>query len=374
MRTAPVIDRLIHFDGEGLLMVSVYMNTDAKRLPLETDYKSAVRSLISEGHEQLRNTSPLSKPQRQSLEDDWGKIKHYLEHEFRREGIKTIAIFSCTGKEHWETLQLPVGIPSRIVIDTHYSIQPLIQLMNEDERYCVVLVNKELARLFTLHFGTLEEHSTIFDEVPAKVAAPSRYEASERRIERHHLARVHDHLKRVNTTLLNLFKEKNFDHLIIGGKGEVLVEFERTLHSYVAQRIAGKIDSDIHASPSEILLKAIAIEQEIERQKTRRSVGRLMQDVQTGKGVTDLRETLQALSEGRVHRLFVVDGFTAAGAKCTTCSAISGNGGQCTCGATMVDVQNIVEEAIDEAISQSIEVTFVSGDGVVKGMGAILRY
>jgi peptide chain release factor subunit 1 len=322
----------------------------------------------------LRKTSTLSKPHRQSLEDDVERIKHYLEHEFRREGIKTVAIFSCTGKKHWETLRLPIGIPSRIVIDTHYYIQPLVRLMNEYERYCVVLVNKELARIFTLHLGTLEEHSTIVDEVPAKVAAPSRYEALERRMERHHLARVHDHLKRVNTTLLNLFKEKNFDHLIIGGKGEIPIELERTLHSYVAQRIVGKIESDIHASSSEILLKATAIEQEIDRQKTRRAVERLTQDIQTGKGIIGLRETLRALSEGRVYRLFVVDGFSAAGAQCKTCGTLSINGGVCACGAKTVAVQDIVEKAIDEAIDQSTEVTFVNGDGIVKDMGAILRY
>lgn len=374
MRTLPVIDRLSHFDGEELLMVSAYMNTDARRLPLETDYKSAVRSLISQGHEQLKNVPNLSKVQHQSLQDDFRRMKQYLENEFRREGAKSVALFSCAGKGSWETLRLPVVISSRIVIDTHYSIQPLRRLMNQYERYCVVLVNKELARIFTVHLGAIEEHLTIFDEVPAKVPSPSRYEASERRIERHHLARVHEHFKNVNTTLLRFFKEKNFSYLIVGGRGELLVEFERILHSYLTRRVTGKIDADIHASSSEILMKTMVVEQAVERQKAREAVERLMREVRNEKGVVGVGETLHALLEGRLHTLFVVDGFTVEGTKCRDCGALSVNGKQCACGGMPIRVQNVIEEAIDEAIRQSVEVKFVSREEIIEGMGAILRY
>jgi peptide subunit release factor 1 (eRF1) len=87
---------------------------------------------------------------------------------------------------------------------------------------------------------------------------------------------------------------------------------------------------------------------------------------------------LRALVERRVDTLFVSEGYEAPGWRCPSCRFMAIRGRGCpVCGASMELVQDVVEQAVEEALANSCRVAIVlnSADLDVLGrIGALLRF
>ena len=96
------------------------------------------------------------------------------------------------------------------------------------------------------------------------------------------------------------------------------------------------------------------------------------------RGVVGLDATLRALVERRVDTLLVSHGFEQEGWRCAACAYVSRVGRTCpVCNTEMQFVEDVVEEAIEEALAQScdVEICFGNADLDVLGrIGALLRY
>ena len=87
---------------------------------------------------------------------------------------------------------------------------------------------------------------------------------------------------------------------------------------------------------------------------------------------------LEAINMRRVERLAVSVGFEESGWRCPQCGALALVGRRCpACGSVMVAVEDIVEEAIEEALQQKCRVEVCPGNAdldVLGRIGALLRY
>jgi peptide subunit release factor 1 (eRF1) len=87
---------------------------------------------------------------------------------------------------------------------------------------------------------------------------------------------------------------------------------------------------------------------------------------------------LDALREHRVERLLVSHGYGEAGWRCTSCGALAAVGRTCpSCNEQMEQVDDVVEEAVEAALSQSARVEICVGNAdldVLGRVGALLRY
>ncbi len=96
------------------------------------------------------------------------------------------------------------------------------------------------------------------------------------------------------------------------------------------------------------------------------------------RGVGGLAAVLTALSDHRVERILVSEGYREAGWRCGPCGALALVGRTCArCGEAMEAVDDVVEEAVDEALSQSCRVEICVGNAdldVLGRIGALLRY
>ncbi len=94
-------------------------------------------------------------------------------------------------------------------------------------------------------------------------------------------------------------------------------------------------------------------------------------------GVVGLEATLAVLAEQRVSVLLVADGFSAPGARCPVCGHIGPDLRLCpVCGTTNVEIDDVVEVAIEQAVAQRADVEFCSGTELERfgGIAAIERY
>ena len=166
---------------------------------------------------------------------------------------------------------------------------------------------------------------------------------------------------------------------MIGAPADISGPLERALHPYLRDRIAARVSVAVNAREDDVRQAALDSEAEVERHKEEAAVGRLREAAASnGGGVVGLDDVLDALVQRRVDTLLVSDGFEAPGWHCPSCSWLGTRGRSCpVCGRHMEQVDDVVEEAVQEALNQScrVEVCRENADLDVLGrIGALLRF
>ena len=136
---------------------------------------------------------------------------------------------------------------------------PLVETLSGFEQICVLVTNKEKARIFQAYAGEITEQTGIFDQV-LKHHNQGGWEQA--KLQRRHELQVRNHLKKASEATLEYFKKEHFDRLVVGVADELWPELERVLHPYLLERLAGRFSVDINAPVDEVLAKVTAIEQE----------------------------------------------------------------------------------------------------------------
>jgi peptide chain release factor subunit 1 len=313
---------------------------------------------------------------KKDVEKDIQRILRFLKMDFRGKA-KGLAIFACGKADVWQVFRLPVTVPDRCVIDHIPFVHPMLKLTDEGRRYCVVVVDKEKARLFTVYLGEMLERTDIFDVVPGWHKQGGWAQA---RFQRHIEDHVNRHLKHAADTLFEFYKKEGFGHIIIGGPQETRTRFYRILHSYLQNIVRGYVSVDVTSNVKDILAAAQKIEQETEDKKSEKITGTLL--APAGQGyitVTGLKGTVNALQEGRVHTLVLVDNYEINGCLCGDCGSVDIlDAGECQfCRNKLSKVGDISEHLAMLAVERDAEVNYVrSGLGLEKvdGVGALLRW
>src|SRR6185369_9380947 len=107
----------------------------------------------------------------------------------------------------------------------------LFALIDDYERYGVVLVDKERGRLFTVFMGEIEEHQDFLAPLPVRrIKSPGMdHIRSERGLQNKAASDVHLHLKHVAESLDKLVHQYRFDRILIGGPVEATSELQHLL-------------------------------------------------------------------------------------------------------------------------------------------------
>ena len=125
---------LKEFDGRDSLALSVYLQLDTpekKRSAYDT-----FRRYIAP---QLDGNSTET-----TLRDDLDLVKTYLQTNGGKDGTGLV-IFSCASRLFWRAYKLPVPVPDRVELGPTFDIQPLEEVLNEQERRLLNLLKKQKA-------------------------------------------------------------------------------------------------------------------------------------------------------------------------------------------------------------------------------------
>jgi peptide chain release factor subunit 1 len=285
-------------------------------------------------------------------------------------------VFSAHAAGLWEDIATSRPLRDRATVGPHPDLLPLEALVEVYESFCTVLVDSERARIFVAELGRVEERTELADDVPGRHDQGG---WSQTRYRRHIDEHRQRHLKRTAEVLFRFYKRHRFDHLILGGPDEVVMEFEHDLHDYLKQLVRARIPLSMTASPSDVLERSLKLEEELEREREHEMVERVVAEHAAGRrAAAGLGPTLQVLGEGRVETLVVASDLSAPGFECPGCGALAQEGGPCTaCGEPRRPVPDVVESAVAMALRQGARVETVTQDGrlrVLDGIGALLRF
>jgi peptide chain release factor subunit 1 len=361
--------RLADVSPERGRVLSVFLNLDPSELPTPAARASAITSIMTEAARKIESAEELDHDEREALKGDVDRVREVLAGDVASNGTRALAVYACQTEDLFEVVALRHPLDSRVVLDRKPHVEPLVHA-GAAERWCVLLANRRAARLFTGVGDELEETDRIEDDVHRQHDqggwSQSNYQRSVDK-------EKDDHLQRTADAAFALYKRRGFDRLLVGAPEELVGDLESRLHSYLQERLAGRVVCDVeHSTLEEVRSCAGEKIADHARKQEREALDRLAEAVGRGeRGAGGLPRVLDALNEQRVEILLIERGFSVPG--------FIGDDGLLYAatlpGAKPCD--DIVEKAIEKAIEQSAQVLGVRYHedlGPLGKIGAVLRY
>jgi peptide chain release factor subunit 1 len=171
---------------------------------------------------------------------------------------------------------------------------------------------------------------------------------------------VADHLKHVARVVFALVQREGPAGILVGAPQELAGDFENSLHPYLRERLAGRIDIDVENTSADAVRRAAAEKiAALAREREDAALTRLAEAFSANaRGASGLDEVLRAVHEQRVEVLLLDRGFSVAGVVCPQCGWLKADD-DATCpadGTTLQRCEDVVEAAISRAITQSADI------------------
>lgn len=360
---------LASFKGEDAPVTSCYLDVDGRRHVRHQDVVHAAGLLLKDAA--ARNGSHAS------VTADLQRILDLVKGGLDRSTTRGLAVFSCSAHGFWQVIELPVAVRDQVVVNHTPSVRQLEVIVDEYERFGLLLADRQRARMLVYELGELVESAEVIDELPR--GDDDDHSIRRERVDQHTDALVHHHLRNAADAAFRVFKDRGFERLIVGASDEIAAELESLLHPYLQERLEARCGIPVNAGDDEIRQAALEIEASVERRREAEAVARLREAVGAGRrGVAGLDATLEALVERRVDVLLVSSGYATPGWRCGSCGWIARVGRMCrVCNTEMTAVDDVIEEAVEEALAQSCDVDICIGNAdldVLGRVGALLRY
>ncbi len=359
MLTAETVDRIVRFDGNELPVTSLYAHVDADPGHRE-DLHARVTSMLDEVYPLAKNDS-VDHEARLSLRADVDRIREALAQERWKPGA--VAIFACSGRNLYEEVPLPRRVRDQAVVDAMPHVRPMLTVLDEYHRACVVVVDKASARLWEIYQDELREVGKVRDRVLRKPNFAAWRVEQRVRNKADELSKRH--YRNVVERLEQLFRAKGFDLLIVGGHEYEVPAFIDFLPKDLRALVAGTFSVD-PAEPvlAEVRANADAILQSYESAQERQLVSDTLAKVASGGlAVAGLDSCLWAGSIAAIQTLLVMDGVVVPGVVCDQSGWLARSGDTCPlCGNPTRPSPDIVDELAQEVIAEGGSVKHISDD------------
>lgn len=262
-------------------------------------------------------------------------------------------------------------------------LRPVVEAMDEHERYAVVLADSKQARIFTVRLGDIVEHQHLRSDTGnrARAVGVDQWRA-EKRQERHHDKGLLVHAKGVIDALRDLAVEGPYDRLIIAGPPRATAHIVRLLPRRLHGKLVETLSLPITASEKEVLEGTMEVQSRMEREQEGRLVEGLLSELhEGGKAVVGLESVCRVVSEMRVWTLMYAQDMDAEGSECRECGTFSTKtSGFCPrCQSGLQPESQLVDRLTQVVLETGGQVEAVSGapgDRLEKegSIGALLRY
>lgn len=350
-------------------VVSCYLDVDGRRYVRPADYERVLEGMVRRARNRPDGDEDLAA--------DLDRVVRLVQQGFDRSFVRGVAIFACSSSDLFSVHELPVPVRNEIVVNRAPAVGQLEVVVQQSERIAVLAADKRRARVFVFRLGELIEHTERTDDLGRDYDSVGEHDRGG--VAEHQEELAHQHLRRAAELTWSVYQSEGFDHLVIAAPEHLATELEADLHPYLRERLHGRLDLSPTATEAEIRRAASEAEQSIEQAREARLVEELRAAAASnGRGVAGIGPVLDALAEHRVDRLLVSDGYTSEGWVCPECRRLATVGRECPrCGAEMSQVTDVVEEAVEEALSQSCRVDVCTGNAdldVLGRVGALLRF
>lgn len=374
MITAETVERILRFDGGDLPVLSAYVAVavdPGNRAP-RTHAASLMHTIRP-----LTDNGTLGHAARVSLRADIERIEDASQQEAWKPG--TTAIFACSGAGFYEEVALPRTVRDRAVADATPFVRPMLAVLDEHHRACVVVVDRESARTWELYQGDLRETGKVEDESMRKPDYAGFHGLEEHSARNRAAELAKRHFRHVAAELAALCGTAGSDLLIVGGHRDELSPFIEMLPSALRSRVAGSFAVDAHtATPATIRGAAAEIVERFERNEERERVTKVLETAAAGgPAALGLERCLWAGSVAAVDLLLVQEDAVTPGTVCPEGHWLGRTAESCpVCGAPTRETTDVIDELVEATIDSGGAIKHVEAETALREhmVAAALRF
>ncbi len=376
MNSAPAIPAVLKGLREATPVdhnvLSLYLDTSPRRIPRQA-YLLAYRDLCKEIRPQL------TAAETEHFNEAAARVENLLVGE-AGEWPAGLAVFAAGPAHEVHAVALPRRPADALSWDSRYHLEPLQAILDDQERVAIVLFAADKSRLFTFFLGELEEHAVVDDYVPRKQKSGGWAALGQSHFARRRGDHLMRHAAHTITALNAMLRAHPVDRLFVGGPEESRAVLIQQLPKPLRSRLAGTLNIGVSASKAELCQAARQAIETCERQVELAAIEELFDAATTPRVVVGASETLAAVSENRVYRLFIADTYAQVGGECPVCGCLVAGPGPClACGEPTEPIDDLGDRVVQRALAEGACVDVVSGDAAALlqtrgGLGAWTRY
>jgi peptide subunit release factor 1 (eRF1) len=323
----------------------------------------------------------LDRAVQEAVARDLGRIQDFLREPRNLPPTQGVAVFACEAADLFEAVPLPVVYRSRLAVDRTPLVRELASAEDEFGRLLAAVLDRTAARFFEVtayearELPSLRADSTRGSRFRGDQDGPGWGEHTYHNRIRQEKQRHYDAVAR---ELFELDRRNPARGIVIAATGTEAGALGPFLHSYLADRLlgTGKLGPK-EATPALVHALALDVRERHERETERRLVNQAIESAGTGWATNGTGETLSALARGQVRALLVDADASRPGFRCGDSGRLALTERDCRGEGEPVPVLDVVDDAIEEALRQGVDVNVVYDEDArdrIDGLAALLRF
>ncbi len=291
--------KLADFEPTCLPVLSVYLNTQSDKHGRTPD----LQPYLDREFKSLGRTWPARTPERESFDRDAERVRGFIAENMEI-SVNGLAIFACSGKEFFETIQLAAHVREhRIYVYSQPHLYQLALIDDENPRYAAVFTDANRARIFVFGLGRKLDDDQVKNKTMHRVKVGGWSQARyQRRVENAQA----QHAKEVAEHLVEIVREDRISQIVIAGDSETVPVLMEHLPQEVRRMVIEGPKIANHASEQEIFSATVDTIKEESAKTEAEKVVRLLEAYRArGLAVVGPEATLEALTNGQVDELLL---------------------------------------------------------------------
>jgi peptide chain release factor subunit 1 len=345
------IDRLRRFRSADAPVLSVYVAVPADPGELRS-VEPRLHTLLKPARS-LANSDELAHDEQQSLRADIAQVMELVPRASALQG-RAVAVFACHREKLHEEVVLPRLVRDRVEVDATPYLRPLLAVLDESHRYCVVIVERARAWMYVYEMRELMESTKVRGWGPRKRDFAGGWHGYKERNVHNRAAQLsRRHFHETANAVDDLVQRTGAELVIVGGHEETVAEFLPFLPHHLQSRVAGTFVIDPHTmSPGRVREHAEEVVDAYERNEETRLVAEALDRVGAhGLGAAGLEWCLDAATAEAIQLLLVHGDEVVPGRVCDNCGWLGLDGGECpVCGHPVRETPDVIDEMVAAVI------------------------
>jgi peptide subunit release factor 1 (eRF1) len=323
----------------------------------------------------------LDRAAQDQAERDLERIQAFLRSPGNLPSTQGVALFACGPLDLFEAIPLPFVYRSRIAVDTSPLVRELASVEDEFGRLLTVVLDRTAARFFEVtayeaaELPSLRADSTRGKRFRGDDDGPGWGEHTYNNRIREEKQR---HYEAIARELFALDRRHPAHGIVLAGTGTEAAAVEPFLHNYLVERVIGTTKlNPKEATPALVHQATLAVREAWERDSERAMVHDMQEGLGSGWSVNGMTPTLRALSRGQVRALLVHADAGEPGFRCAETGRLTIAERDCRAEGEPVPVLDVVDDAIEEALRQGVDVNVVyepEARDAIEGLAGLLRF
>jgi hypothetical protein len=354
-------------------VVSLYLNTQWSDERQRERARVFIKNGVGQAHKDARAAE-----MRDDL--DWIETEAMsLVDQMRFPEAHGAVLFACGRLGLREVLPLRVSSEDTFVVADRPYLRPLADVLDACPETLVVWVDTGRARLIPVSIEGPGPELTLESEIPGHHSRGGWALLAQSRYQRHIEEHKSRHLDAVVQALVRLVQDEGVQRIVMAGEAELIGAFRKRLPAAVGARVLGVVHGTSYEDASVIVDRALELLGSVEREEHTAEVDEVLTEAaKGGRAVSGLAPTLDAVSRGAIHRLYLLKRFREVGMACRHCGALRTDFAvACVlCGQATTAVE-LGEAMVERVLQSGGSVETITGHGGLAdrgGVAARLRY